>query len=89
MELQQVAGSYKDPSGYVFERDGEIFRAIANVGAPHFEASRDILSELAAEGRVVSFSEIDPTSIGLAICRFVHTKTESFGLAIGSSANSS
>jgi len=66
VELQQVAGSYRDPSGYVFERDGEIFRAIANVGAPHFEASRDILSELAAEGRVVSFSEIDPTSIGLA-----------------------
>jgi len=40
---RQVAGSYRDPSGYVFRREGRVFRAVD-------QQCRDLLAELADNG---------------------------------------
>ncbi len=62
------AGSFRDPSGHIFEVDGRIYRTVTPHAAADFEHLRDsgILQELADKGRTVAFAEVDPSLIGEA-----------------------
>ena len=66
--LEAEPGSYRDPSGQVFRRNGRIFRTITERAAPAYEFVRDrgLLTRLADEGKLVSSREVDPARVGLA-----------------------
>ena len=57
------AGSYRDPSGRVYEVGGEIYRAVMERAAPEFAHLRDsgLLAKLAGKGRIVATEEVDHT----------------------------
>ena len=57
------AGSYRDPSGRVYEAGGEIYRAVMERAAPEFAHLRDsgLLAKLAGKGRIVATEEVDHT----------------------------
>jgi ribosomal protein L11 methylase PrmA len=46
----RISGSFRDPSGYVFERDGRIFRAVN-------DAAHSLFRELADSGRLSKLSD--------------------------------
>ncbi|MBM3520136.1 MAG: class I SAM-dependent methyltransferase, partial [Alphaproteobacteria bacterium] len=50
------AGSYRDPSGCIYEVGGEIYRAVMERAAPEFAYLREsgLLAKLAGKGRVVA-----------------------------------
>lgn len=58
--MKAVSGSFRDPSGQVFEESGRIIRTITDIYKEHWEESKDFLSEMADEGLVVPFKEIEP-----------------------------
>lgn len=64
--LTRVAGSYRDPSGHVFESAGRIFRAVMPPAVLDYEAARDtgILERLVSGGKLVAFHEVDPKEFG-------------------------
>ncbi len=55
------AGSFRDPSGQVFSRNGKIYRSIFEHGVKEFVAARDagIFSKLITDGLLVSHEEVD------------------------------
>ncbi|WP_119419070.1 class I SAM-dependent methyltransferase [Desertibaculum subflavum] len=54
-------GSFRDPKGRVFSRNGEIFRAVGPLGLEGYTRARDsgLLTELEARGWLVPSREID------------------------------
>jgi len=54
------SGSFRDPSGQVFSRDGKIYRAIFDAGVKDFEAARDagIYDKLIGAGLLISHEEV-------------------------------
>lgn len=54
------SGSFRDPSGHVFKRDGQIYRSIFNAGAVDFRAARDagIYEKLIDAGLLISHEEV-------------------------------
>ncbi len=68
-------GSYRDPSGRVYEREGRIFRTVAERAAPHYEYLRDrgLLRRWAEQGWVVASEEREPGALppGLPAARYV------------------
>jgi hypothetical protein len=65
VDWQAVDGSFRDPSGFVFTRDGVLYRQVNRSFAGPFEAfiSSGLYDELAGEGLVVSHR---PASLELA-----------------------
>lgn len=59
-----IPGSFRDPAGQVFSHAGRIFRTVSHAGSVQFEASKDILSDLVASGRMVGFTELPLTDFG-------------------------
>lgn len=59
--IEPVAGSFRDPSGYVFREDGVVYRHVDLVYAPHWEALRSsgLLERLHEEGLLVAHRELD------------------------------
>jgi ribosomal protein L11 methylase PrmA len=55
-----VEGSFRDPSGYVYEIDGRILRTVNDVARQAYEAVRDqgLFRELAASRMLVSSTEV-------------------------------
>src|SRR3954452_6328045 len=59
-------GSFRDPSGQVFENDGRIFRTITARALADYTFVRDsgVLRRLVASGRLVAAEEVDPALLG-------------------------
>jgi len=59
--MQINAGSFRDPSGQVFARNGRIYRSIFEHGVKEFVAARDagVYDKLIADGLLVSHEEVD------------------------------
>ena len=55
------AGSFRDPSGHVFSRDGKIYRSIFEPGVKDFEAARDagIYDKLVEAGLLLRHDEVN------------------------------
>lgn len=68
-------GSFRDPSGRVFSKNGKIYRCIFDSGAKHFEAARDagIYDKLIESGLLLPHQEVDKH--GLAPEGTVHCLT--------------
>ena len=58
-------GSFRDPSGQIFLRDGRIFRTISTRAADDFAFVRDsgLFDSLIVDGWLVPFDEVDPSLI--------------------------
>ena len=59
-------GSFRDPSGHVYEIDGQIFRSVTENAAQDYEFLRErgILKRLAEERRLVPAVEVQPAPQG-------------------------
>ncbi len=55
------AGSFRDPAGRIFEKDGEIYRSVFEQGAVDFEAARDagVYDQLIKSGLLIPHEEVD------------------------------
>jgi hypothetical protein len=62
------AGSFRDPSGRVYEIDGEILRFVAPCAADDYDfvAASGVLETLAHRGWLVGTTEVDKTRLGAA-----------------------
>jgi ribosomal protein L11 methylase PrmA len=60
-DVQRVAGSFRDPAGYVFTHAGAVYRAVAPSAAPHFRAFLDspLFGRLIADRRLVGTAIVD------------------------------
>ena len=65
---QPIGGSFRDPAGRVFFREGAILRAVYPSGAADYEFVRDagLHQRLAATGRLLPATEVDRTRLALA-----------------------
>jgi len=59
--MQINAGSFRDPSGQVFARNGRIYRSVFEHGVKEFVAARDagVYNKLITDGLLVSHEEVD------------------------------
>jgi ribosomal protein L11 methylase PrmA len=62
------AGSFRDPSGRVYEIDGEILRSVAPCAAADYDfvSARGVLDSLSERGWLVGSTEVEKTRIGAA-----------------------
>ncbi|MHC4338337.1 MAG: class I SAM-dependent methyltransferase [Planctomycetota bacterium] len=60
------AGSFRDPSGYLYELKGRIFRTVTARAAAGYEFVREsgFLSRITDKGWFVGVSEVDPSVVG-------------------------
>ncbi len=58
----RVGASFRDPAGYVFERDGTLLRHVGPEGASDYDAlvSTGLYDELVSAGRLVPHEEVPP-----------------------------
>ncbi|SCB59659.1 hypothetical protein GA0061105_10815 [Rhizobium aethiopicum] len=65
----RVAGSFRDPAGYVFRRGDSFFRAVTEYGAAGYTAAKaaGILKWLSDDGRLVRVLQEQPSSDGSSI----------------------
>ncbi|MBU8933395.1 MAG: SAM-dependent methyltransferase [candidate division Zixibacteria bacterium] len=58
---ERVAGSFRDPSGFVFFREGQLYRQVNSEYRENFEllTSSGLHESLVGKGLVVSFEEVD------------------------------
>jgi len=59
------SGSFRDPSGHVFMKDGEVYRSIFKPGIMDFEAARDsgVYDKLIGRGLLLSHQEVNPSNL--------------------------
>ena len=59
-------GSFRDPSGQIFRRDGRIFRTVMPSAIDDFKIVRDsgLFEKLLADGSLVPFEEVDASVLG-------------------------
>ena len=59
--MTRDSGSFRDPSGHVFTKDGQIYRSVFDAGAEDFEAARDagIHEKLIDAGLLIHHEEVD------------------------------
>ncbi|AHG93590.1 nodulation protein NoeA-related protein (plasmid) [Gemmatirosa kalamazoonensis] len=64
MTLQVVAGSFRDPSGFVYTKNGTLYRQVNRVFAEEYDAVRasGLYEELASAGLLVAHAEDDPAA---------------------------
>ncbi|NIN33897.1 MAG: SAM-dependent methyltransferase [Gammaproteobacteria bacterium] len=62
MKQQAVSGSFRDPSGYVYARDGKVYRRIHNCYRDDYELfiKSGLYETLVRDGLLVSHEEISP-----------------------------
>lgn len=58
-------GSFRDPSGYVFAHDNQIFRAITQRGSSNYLKLKEsgLIDKLIKEGRLVATEEVNKSSV--------------------------
>lgn len=58
--IERVAGSWRDPSGHVYEQDGRIFRTVSEYGRASYEAARDqnVLAHAIKRGFLLNCTEL-------------------------------
>lgn len=63
INIQQNPGSFRDPSGFVFEEEGRIYRSINESYRPHFEKmiQSDLYRHLVEKRRLLPFQESSKT----------------------------
>lgn len=61
-EAARDFGSYRDPSGYVFYRDGHVYRAVTEAARADYEAVRDnaMVRDLMDRGAIIGSHELAP-----------------------------
>ncbi|HJR19496.1 MAG TPA: SAM-dependent methyltransferase [Actinomycetota bacterium] len=61
MPLERLGGSFRDPSGFVFRRDGDLLRQINEVHRQHWDhlASSGLYDALVGNGLMVPHQEVD------------------------------
>ena len=61
--VQRVAGSFRDPAGYLFERDGVLLRTVSHGFADTYDAvvASGLYDALHREGLLVPHEEVDPS----------------------------
>ena len=57
--MQALASSYKDPSGYIFQHEQEVYRAVNKIYLPQYEKlmNSGLYTELTKEGLLISHQE--------------------------------
>ncbi len=57
-----VTGSFRDPSGFVFRRDGAVYRQVNEAGREHYEAltASGLYDALVRDGLLIAHDEVDP-----------------------------
>ena len=65
--MKRIDSSFRDPDGYIFEHEGEIYRAVNSSYQPAFDhlLSSGLYQKLIDEKLMVSFEEIDQSSVNL------------------------
>ena len=60
-ELKPVGGSYRDPNGFVFTRDGTLYRQVNHQGRADYDLlmSSGLYTQLVSSGDLISHSEED------------------------------
>ncbi|MDQ3222074.1 MAG: hypothetical protein M3Q75_01140 [Gemmatimonadota bacterium] len=60
MGWQAVEGSFRDPSGFVYTRDGTVYRQVNNSFRHHFEAflASGLYDELVRDGLLVPHEQV-------------------------------
>ncbi len=58
-----VAASFRDPSGFIFRRDGVLYRQVAGAGREHYDAlmASGLYDALVREGLLIAHEEADPS----------------------------
>src|ERR1035437_9814026 len=66
--MKRIDSSFRDPDGYVFEHDGEIYRAVNPSYQPSFDhlLSSGLYQTLIDQKLMVSFEEVDQSSLRLS-----------------------
>jgi SAM-dependent methyltransferase len=67
----RISGSFRDPSGYVFEAEGRIFRALRPEAHALLNelAVAGVLSQLEADRLIVGTTFVEETSLRASLCR--------------------
>ena len=60
MNDRALGASFRDPSGYLFERDGVLLRSVHRAYAPHYDLlmSSGLYAELVERGQLIPHEEI-------------------------------
>lgn len=58
--MKTAPGSFRDPSGHVYEQDGMIYRTIAESYRQHWEKAEPFLKSMAKKGIALPFEEVEP-----------------------------
>jgi hypothetical protein len=66
MQAERVAGSFRDPSGFVFRHDDVLYRQINPIYRQHYDQliESGLASDLIARGYLISHEEIEPSAVG-------------------------
>ena len=58
-------GSFRDPSGHVYEKDGRIFRTVSAIAAPNYEflTRTGVLTPLIDDGWLIECHEVPPATL--------------------------
>lgn len=66
--MKRIDGSFRDPDGYMFEQEGEYFRAVASSYQKPYDhlLASGLYKKLVDEGLMVAFEEVDPAPFGLS-----------------------
>jgi len=62
MGISRIGGSYRDPSGHVYDAGDHVLRSVRPIAADEFDQvlKTGILERLVADGRLVPFEVLDP-----------------------------
>ena len=66
MNDEVLGASFRDPSGFVFTRDGVVHRRVNRSYAPHYDRlmSSGLYEELTGKGLLVSHEEVEDSRAG-------------------------
>jgi len=69
MRGKRFSASFRDPAGYVFERDGRIFRQILTAGTADHElfVKSGLAEKLLKDNTVIPFHEISRNEGGITL----------------------
>ena len=69
MRKKRFSASFRDPAGYVFERDGRIFRQILSAGTADHElfVNSGLAEKLLKDNTVIPFHEISRNEDGITL----------------------
>jgi hypothetical protein len=65
--MKRIDSSFRDPDGYMFEYEGELYRTVNPSYQPDYDhlLSSGLYKQLVDRGLIVSFKEVDQSSFGL------------------------